>query len=158
MIIDIYTDGACDPNPGFGGWGAVIIFPDKTIKTLDGGEQYTTNNRMEMMAAIKALEHFTAPIQCRIFTDSQYVQRGITEWCAKWKRNNWRKGNKGNGESVLNSDLWQRLDKASSFHYSKWFWVRGHNGNRFNEMADGIANSAARKLKEERHEHFKLHY
>ena len=136
--IDIFTDGACSGNPGPGGWGAILRYGD-VEKELHGGEHATTNNRMEMMAAIAALESLKRPAQVRLHTDSQYVINGITIWIHNWKRGGWKTSNK---KPVKNVDLWQRLDVALTPHQIEWIWVRGHNGHIENERADALARSA----------------
>jgi ribonuclease HI len=139
---EIYTDGACRGNPGRGGWGAVLRYKGHE-KTLYGAEPLTTNNRMELMAAIRALESLKRPCRVRLTTDSQYVQKGITEWMANWKRNGWKTAAK---KPVKNADLWQRLDTAISGHEIRWEWVRGHSGHPENELADELANKAIDEL------------
>lgn len=139
---EIYTDGACRGNPGRGGWGAVLRYKGHE-KTLYGAEPLTTNNRMELMAAIRALESLKRPCRVRLTTDSQYVQKGITEWMSNWKRNGWKTAAK---KPVKNADLWQRLDTAISGHQIQWEWVRGHSGHPENELADALANKAIDEL------------
>jgi ribonuclease HI len=139
---EIYTDGACRGNPGRGGWGAVLRYKGHE-KTLYGAEPLTTNNRMELMAAIRALESLKRPCRVRLTTDSQYVQKGITEWMVNWKRNGWKTAAK---KPVKNADLWQRLDAAISGHQIHWEWVRGHSGHPENELADALANKAIDEL------------
>jgi ribonuclease HI len=134
----IYTDGACSGNPGPGGWGALLRY-GAVEKELSGGEPLTTNNRMELMAAIVALEALTRPTTVKLHTDSQYVKNGITEWVAQWKRRGWRTADK---KPVKNSDLWQRLEKAEAPHSVEWLWVKGHAGHVENERADLLARSA----------------
>jgi len=134
--VEIFTDGACRGNPGPGGWGALMRF-NGTEKRLHGGERETTNNRMEMMAAIMALETLTRPCQIDLTTDSQYVMKGINEWMANWKRRGWKTAAK---KPVKNVDLWQRLDAALAQHQVEWHWVRGHTGHPENELADELAN------------------
>jgi len=136
--VEIYTDGGCDPNPGPGGWGAVLIHPKKTLE-LSGGAPDTTNNRMELTAAIEALRALKQPCAVDFYTDSQYLQKGITEWLPAWKRRGWRKAN---GKPVLNVELWQTLDDLCSRHEIRWHWVRGHAGNAYNERADQLASAA----------------
>jgi ribonuclease HI len=139
---EIYTDGACRGNPGRGGWGAVLRYKGHE-KTLYGAEPLTTNNRMELMAAIRALESLKRPCRVRLTTDSQYVQKGITDWMANWKRNGWKTAAK---KPVKNADLWQRLDMAITGHQIQWEWVRGHSGHPENELADELANKAIDEL------------
>jgi ribonuclease HI len=133
--VVIYTDGACSGNPGPGGWGAILMFGEKT-KEICGGEPDTTNNRMELMAAIQALETLTRPCQVELHTDSQYVMKGISEWIHNWKRRGWRTAD---NKPVKNDDLWRRLDEARSRHNVKWRWVKGHAGHEHNERADALA-------------------
>jgi ribonuclease HI len=133
--VVIYTDGACSGNPGPGGWGAVLIFGEKE-KELFGGEAHTTNNRMELMAAIQALEALTRPCKVELHTDSQYVRNGITQWLAGWKARGWRTADKS---PVKNEDLWKRLDQARLRHTVDWRWVKGHSGHVLNDRADGLA-------------------
>jgi ribonuclease HI len=136
-VVDVYTDGACSGNPGPGGWGAVLSY-DGHEKEIYGGEpEATTNNRMELMAAIRALESLKRPVSVRLHTDSTYVRSGITSWLASWKRNGWRTASK---QPVKNADLWQRLELAVEQHQVQWLWVKGHNGNEGNERADALAN------------------
>ena len=139
--VEIFTDGACKGNPGPGGWGALLRFGNLE-KSLSGGEHDTTNNRMELMAAIKALAALSEPCIVELTTDSQYVRKGITEWIVNWKKNNWRNSAK---KPVKNSDLWQQLDKESGRHSIKWLWVKGHSGHRENEIADDLANEGIPK-------------
>ena len=139
---EIYTDGACRGNPGRGGWAAVLRYKGHE-KTLYGADPLTTNNRMELMAAIRALESLTRPCRVRLTTDSQYVQKGITEWMANWKRNGWKTAAK---KPVKNADLWKRLDMAIAGHQIQWEWVRGHSGHPENELADELANRAIDEL------------
>ena len=137
-IVEIFTDGACRGNPGPGGWGAILKY-DGHEKTLSGAEPDTTNNRMELLAAIQSLEALKRPCTVRLVTDSQYVRNGITQWMAKWKRNNWRTANR---TPVKNAELWERLDRAASRHDIEWVWVRGHAGHPDNERADALARAA----------------
>ena len=134
--VEIFTDGACRGNPGPGGWGAMLRC-DGQVKDLYGGEEHTTNNLMELMAAIRALESLTRPCQVQLTTDSEYVKRGITEWLQNWKRRGWKTAAK---KPVKNADLWQLLDEAASHHQIEWLWVRGHTGHPENERADELAN------------------
>lgn len=134
--VQIYTDGACKGNPGVGGWGAYLHYADQE-QELFGGEPTTTNNRMELLAAIRALEALKRPCTVHLHTDSQYVQKGISEWLPGWKARNWRTANK---KPVKNDDLWKQLDQLTQQHDIKWFWVRGHSGNAGNERADQLAN------------------
>ena len=137
-MVEIYTDGACRGNPGPGGWGALLIFGERE-KTLSGAEPLTTNNRMELMAVIAALEALKRPVRARLYTDSQYVRRGITEWLANWKAKGWRTAER---KPVKNQDLWQRLDALASSHRIEWHWVPGHAGVPGNERVDRLANEA----------------
>ena len=141
-IIEIFTDGACRGNPGPGGWGALLRYDGKE-KELYGGEADTTNNRMELMAAIQALESLTQRCEVQLTTDSEYVKNGITQWIVNWKKRGWRTANK---KPVKNTDLWQRLDKAASEHNVSWHWVRGHTGHPENERADELANRGVDEL------------
>ena len=134
--VVIYTDGACRGNPGPGGWGAILRFGERE-RELSGGETHTTNNRMELMAAIQALEALTRPCRVELHTDSQYVRTGITEWLAGWKVRGWKTAAKA---PVKNEDLWRRLDEARARHIVDWRWVKGHNGHPLNERADALAN------------------
>lgn len=134
-LVEIFTDGACSGNPGPGGWGAVIRWGDHE-KELCGGEAETTNNRMELMAAIAALEALKRPVPVRITTDSTYVKDGITKWIHGWKRNGWKTAAK---KPVKNADLWQRLETATARHKIEWAWVKGHAGHPENERADELA-------------------
>jgi ribonuclease HI len=138
-VVEIATDGACKGNPGPGGWGALLRFGG-TERELSGGEAETTNNRMEMMAAIVALESLTRPCRVRLTTDSVYVRDGITKWIHGWKRNGWRTAAK---KPVANADLWQRLDAAAQRHDIQWHWVKGHSGDPDNERVDVLASNAA---------------
>ena len=136
-IVDAYTDGACSGNPGPGGWGAILRY-NGVEKELSGGEPDTTNNRMELMAAIMALEALTRPCRVRLHTDSRYVRDGITTWIHDWKRRNWRTADK---KPVKNVDLWQRLATALEPHHVDFIWVRGHAGHPENERADALARA-----------------
>ena len=135
-MIKIYTDGACKGNPGVGGWGAIIMQDEKNIG-LFGGENETTNNRMELMAVIMALKEISSNLELTIYTDSTYVQKGISEWIKNWKVNNWRSSSK---KPVKNKDLWIELDEAVGSRKINWEWVKGHAGNEGNEKADELAN------------------
>lgn len=136
-VVEIYTDGACSGNPGPGGWGAVLRYGEH-LKELHGGEAApTTNNRMELMAAIQALESLTRRVTVRVHTDSTYVRSGITQWLPAWKSRGWLTVDK---KPVKNADLWQRLDAAAARHDVTWHWVKGHNGDAGNERADALAN------------------
>lgn len=134
-IVDIYTDGACSGNPGPGGWGALLRCEGKE-KELYGGDVLTTNNRMEMTAAIKAIEALTTPAKVRLHTDSTYLKDGITKWIANWKKNGWRTAAK---KPVKNADLWQELEETLKHHDVEWHWVKGHAGHVENERADELA-------------------
>lgn len=136
QVIDIYTDGACKGNPGPGGWGALLVAGEHK-KELFGGEANTTNNRMELLAVIRALESLKNISEIRLHTDSQYVQKGMTEWIDGWIKRGWRTASK---EPVKNADLWQQLQKLAQPHKIDWIWVRGHNGHPGNEAADELAN------------------
>ncbi|HET8899163.1 MAG TPA: ribonuclease HI [Rhodanobacteraceae bacterium] len=140
-LLEVFTDGACLGNPGPGGWAALLRW-GATEKLLAGHEAATTNNRMELMAAIQALEALKRPCRLRLSTDSQYVMRGIEEWVANWRRNGWRTAAR---EPVKNQDLWQRLDAAVAPHDIEWCWVRGHAGHVENERVDVAARDAARQ-------------
>ena len=134
--IDIYSDGACKGNPGRGGWGALLVMGERE-KEIFGGELNTTNNRMELKAVIEALNVLTRPCEVVVHTDSQYVQKGISEWIHGWKARGWKTAAKA---PVKNVDLWQALDAAQARHKIEWRWVRGHNGHAGNERADALAN------------------
>lgn len=136
--VKIYTDGACRGNPGPGGWGALLRY-GKHEKILSGAEDHTTNNRMELTAAIQALAALREPCKIELYTDSQYVQKGITEWLHGWKKKDWKTASR---QPVKNADLWQSLDNEVSRHEVSWHWVKGHSGHPENEMADTIANQA----------------
>jgi len=137
QFVEVYTDGACSGNPGPGGWGAILRWGDheKEIWGGDGGQ--TTNNRMELMAAISALELLSRPVTVRLHTDSSYLRNGILSWLPNWKRNGWKTSEK---KPVKNADLWQRLEAAVSDHQIEWIWVKGHAGDPGNERADALAN------------------
>ena len=135
--VEIWTDGACSGNPGPGGWGAILTF-NGFEKELSGGEANTTNNRMELMGAISALEALTRPCNVALHTDSQYVKNGVTSWIHGWKKNGWRTADK---KPVKNAELWQRLDAARERHEVHWKWVKGHAGDEMNERADALARA-----------------
>jgi ribonuclease HI len=141
--VVIHTDGACSGNPGLGGWGAILSFGDQE-RELKGGAPMTTNNRMELMAAISALEALKKPCRVDLHTDSQYLRNGITSWIGSWKRNGWRTADR---KPVKNVDLWQRLDAALVPHQVRWHWVRGHAGHAINERADALARDAIAKIR-----------
>lgn len=141
--VTIYTDGACSGNPGPGGWGAILKFGD-VEKEMKGGEAHTTNNRMELMAAISALEALKRPCRVDLHTDSQYLRNGITTWIGNWKRNGWRTADK---KPVKNADLWKRLEAALAQHQIRWHWVRGHAGHDMNERADILAREAIAEIR-----------
>jgi len=136
--VEVFTDGACRGNPGPGGWGAVLRY-QTTEKLLKGGESHTTNNRMELTAAIKALEALKYPCVIELYTDSVYVKNGITRWLNQWKKNGWKTSDK---KPVKNVELWEMLDVLAKYHEITWHWVKGHSGHRENEMADKLANEA----------------
>ena len=140
--VDIYTDGACSGNPGPGGWGVLIEIDNENIE-LSGGDRETTNNRMELMAAIKALEEIDKDYEITLYTDSNYVKDGITSWISNWKKNNWKTASK---KDVKNKELWMRLDEVINDKNISWVWVKGHAGNAGNEQADYLARSALEKL------------
>ena len=135
-VVEIWSDGACRGNPGPGGWGALLRF-NKQEKELWGGEADTTNNRMELVAAIRALEALKRPSHVKLYTDSIYVMKGITAWINDWKRKGWRTADK---KPVKNEDLWRRLDEIAAQHEIEWHWVKGHAGHPENERADQLAN------------------
>ena len=143
MTVEIFTDGACRGNPGPGGWG-VLLRCDGKSKTLCGGEANTTNNRMELMAAIKGLASLKRDCEVDLTTDSEYVRKGITEWMINWKRNGWRTANK---KPVKNKDLWQALDEEAAKHKVTWHWIKGHSGHPENELADQLANQGIDELR-----------
>jgi len=136
--VSIYTDGACSGNPGPGGWGAILVHGE-VEKEISGGEDNTTNNRMEMMAAIHALEALKGKCEVELYTDSKYVMDGLTKWLPGWKIRSWKTADK---KPVKNVDLWQRLEAAVDAHHVKWHWVKGHNGHDYNERADELARNA----------------
>lgn len=141
--VIVYTDGACRGNPGPGGWGVLLVYKGQK-KEMCGGEQVTTNNRMELMAAIQALEALTRPCKVEMHTDSKYVMLGITEWLPNWKKKGWKTASR---KPVKNEDLWRRLDAAITRHQIQWKWVKGHSGDRGNERADSLANQGIDALK-----------
>lgn len=142
-VVEIYTDGACSGNPGPGGWGAILRF-DGAEKELSGGEAMTTNNRMELMATIEALNSLTRACDIHLHTDSKYVKDGINTWIHNWKKNGWKSANK---KPVKNQDLWMQLDKALERHTIEWFWVKGHAGHPENERADELARRAIEEFR-----------
>jgi ribonuclease HI len=141
--VVIHTDGACSGNPGPGGWGAVLAYKGRE-KELSGGEAMTTNNRMELMAAISALESLTRPCTVDVYTDSQYVRLGVTQWLTNWKGRGWRTADK---KPVKNEDLWRRLDEAQARHQVTWHWVKGHAGHAENERVDALARAGMAPFK-----------
>lgn len=143
VTVDIFTDGACSGNPGPGGWGAVLRY-GTVEKDLHGGEPDTTNNRMEMLAAIKALEALKRGVSVRLYTDSTYLRDGITKWIHNWKRNGWKTAGR---KPVKNVDLWQRLDQALQRHEVEWHWVKGHAGHPENERADELARKGVEEVR-----------
>ncbi len=134
--VQIYTDGACRGNPGIGGWGATLSY-NGTIKEIYGGEQLTTNNRMEMTAVIEALSALTKASDVTLYSDSKYVLQGVNDWMPNWKKRNWKTASK---QAVKNVDLWQKIDQLAQAHEIKWVWVKGHSGDPGNERADELAN------------------
>ncbi len=144
--VELYTDGACLGNPGPGGWGALLRF-NSTEKELSGGEADTTNNRMELLAVIEGLNALTRPCTVEVYTDSQYVQKGITEWISGWKARGWKTAAK---KPVKNADLWQALDAAQEPHRVSWHWVKGHAGHPENERVDDLARMEAQNIQAER--------
>jgi len=137
-VVEIYTDGACRGNPGPGGWGATLRFGEQ-LKELSGADPQTTNNRMELTAVIRALEALKRPVEASLYTDSEYVRRGITEWIASWKARGWRTADR---KPVKNQDLWEELDRLAAIHKIQWHWVKGHSGVPGNERVDLLANEA----------------
>ena len=140
--VTIYTDGGCDPNPGRGGWAALLMDAQGHETVLSGADPHTTNNRMELTAAIEALRALKAPMTVDLYTDSTYLMKGITEWMPKWLAKNWR----GSSGPVLNVDLWQRLLAETARHKINWHWVKGHAGNRYNQRVDALVHAARRSL------------
>lgn len=141
--VDVWTDGACSGNPGPGGWGAILSYKGKE-RELSGGEALTTNNRMELMAAIAALEALTRPCTVALHTDSQYLRQGITGWIHGWKKNGWKTADR---KPVKNEELWKRLDAALGRHQIEWKWVKGHAGDEMNERADALARAGMAPFK-----------
>ena len=141
-LVEIFTDGACKGNPGIGGWGALLQYGERTLE-LSGGEKLTTNNRMELLAVLRALEALTRSSKIRLYTDSQYVQKGISQWIHSWKKRNWTGVNK---KPIKNDDLWKQLDQLAKLHRIEWLWVRGHSGHKGNEKADQLANYGAESI------------
>lgn len=146
-IVEIYTDGACKGNPGAGGWGALLKYNGHE-QEIFGGERQTTNNRMELLAAINALKLLKRSCQVRLYTDSQYVQKGISQWIQSWKARNWKTAD---NKPVKNEDLWRMLDQLTQKHKIEWSWVRGHVGHEGNERADALANRGVEKVNAENH-------
>ena len=140
--VTIYTDGACSGNPGKGGWGAILIY-NKKERYISGSKQLTTNNQMELTATIEALKAILKPSNIALYTDSQYVKNGITSWIFNWKKNGWKTANK---KPVANKDLWIELDKYVKIHSVNWFWVKGHSGDHYNEIADQLAVNAMNEV------------
>ncbi len=140
--VVIHTDGGCAPNPGRGGWAAVLRH-GSAVKEISGAVLHTTNNRMELTAACEALEALKEPCHVELYTDSEYVKKGLTEWMPRWKAKRWRRGS---NKPVLNEDLWRRLDQAASRHRIDWHWVRGHAGNPDNERCDQLCSQAMARL------------
>ena len=139
--VQIFTDGACQGNPGPGGWAAILVCGEHR-REITGYEPATTNNRMEMQAALEGLRNLKQPCQIDLYTDSQYLKKGMEEWLAKWKKNGWRTTAK---QPVKNADLWEQLEAAASVHTTRWHWVRGHDGHVENERCDVLANAAIRQ-------------
>ena len=142
MKYKIYTDGACSGNPGPGGWAAVILEGDEVKEMIYGNEKNTTNNKMELLAPIKAIQKFKRKSEISIFTDSTYVKEGITVWINKWEKNGWKTASK---KPVKNKDLWKKLKDLSSKHSIKWIWVKGHAQNKYNNIVDELAQGAIRR-------------
>ena len=141
-MVEIYTDGACRGNPGPGGWGALLRYQDSE-KELSGGVEHTTNNQMELMAAIEALNALLRPSKVDLYTDSEYVKQGITTWIHTWKKKQWKNAA---GQPVKNQDLWQQLDQATLRHEVQWYWVKGHSNHPDNDRADALARDAIDRL------------
>lgn len=142
MKVEIYTDGACKGNPGPGGWGVLLRYKGSE-KTLHGGEAHTTNNRMELMAAIKGLESLKRSCEVDLYTDSQYLRQGMTQWLSGWKSKGWINSKK---EPVKNVDLWQSLDALANYHHIQWHWVKGHSGHLENDLVDALANQGVLEM------------
>jgi ribonuclease HI len=142
MSVQIFTDGACRGNPGPGGWGVLLRY-NGVEKTLHGGEEHTTNNRMELTAAIKGLQTLKRSCEVDLFTDSQYLKHGMTQWLAGWKKNGWRNSKR---DAVKNADLWQLLDQLANLHQINWHWVKGHSGHEDNDRVDALANQGIDEL------------
>jgi len=142
MKVEIYTDGGCQPNPGTGGWAAVLLYKDKR-RELSGAEHNTTNNRMELTAAVRALEQLKRPCEVILHTDSEYLRNGITTWMHAWKRNGWKRKD----GALKNIDLWQRLDELTRSHKIDWRWVKGHAGHDLNERCDQLATEAIAQIR-----------
>lgn len=140
--VEIYTDGGCQPNPGIGGWAAVLIYKD-TVREISGAEPNTTNNRMELTAAVRALEALKRPCKVVMHTDSEYLKQGVTAWMRGWKRNGWKRKE----GALKNVELWKELDALTARHEVQWRWVRGHAGHPYNERCDALASEAIAKLK-----------
>lgn len=145
-VVEVWTDGACSGNPGPGGWGAILSYKGKE-RELSGGEALTTNNRMELMAAISALEALKVGVDADLYTDSSYVRNGISSWIHGWKRNGWRTADK---KPVKNAELWQRLETALARHQVRWHWIKGHAGHPENERADELAREGMAAFKQKR--------
>ena len=143
VVVEVHTDGACSGNPGPGGWGAILRWEGRE-RELSGGEPLTTNNRMELMAAIAALEALKRPVSVHVYTDSQYLRQGITEWLRGWKARGWLTADK---KPVKNKDLWERLDAANARHTVEWRWLKGHAGHELNERADELARQEVAALR-----------
>ena len=142
-MIKIYTDGSCIGNPGQGGWAAIILVDDEINNEISGSEKNTTNNKMELLAPIKAIQKFKKKSEILIYTDSTYVKDGITTWIKRWEKNGWKTASK---KPVKNKELWKKLKDLSSKHYIKWIWVKGHAQNKFNNIVDEIAQGAIKKI------------
>ncbi len=139
-IVTIYTDGSCEPNPGAGGWGALLLFKDRQV-ALSGAEADTTNNRMELAAAVEALRALPEPARVEMYTDSEYLKRGITEWLPGWRARNWRR----KGGALANVDLWKALDAALGRHQVSWHWVKAHAHSKYNNQVDALARAAMKR-------------